>query len=295
MNTLPPDSVPNSIDVTAATFEAEVLAVSHQRPVLVDFWAPWCAPCRSLKPILEKLAAGSQGKFRLAKINTDENQAIAQRYGIRGIPNVKAFVNGQVVDEFTGALPESGVRAFLERLMPGPAEVLRRAAGKSVSAGDFELAEKLLREAVQLDARLWPAYSELAELLVARQAFAEADALVQTIPEGDRNERYTELVARIETWRRSSDLPDYATLIAALEANPGDVTVRLHLAERLIAGMQFEPALEELVNVVRESRGATHKEPRETARKAMLRVFQIATDETELIARYRRELAAALN
>src|SRR5215218_2804378 len=113
------------IDVDKTNFEALVIEGSKQVPVLVDFWAPWCAPCRALGPILEKLAAEYDGRFVLAKINSDENPALAARYGVRGIPNVKAFVAGEVIDEFSGALPESAVRQFIDNIIPSPADELR--------------------------------------------------------------------------------------------------------------------------------------------------------------------------
>ena len=112
-----------AIDVGASNFDEIVIRGSRDRPVLVDFWAPWCGPCRMLAPILDKLAAEMGGRFTLAKLNTDDEQELAARYGIRGIPNVKAFVDGRVADEFTGVQPEAGVRAFLERVMPSRGSV----------------------------------------------------------------------------------------------------------------------------------------------------------------------------
>src|SRR5512135_2116050 len=128
----------NSIDVSQADFEQKVVAASYQHPVVVDFWAPWCAPCKVLKPILEKLAEEYGGKFLLAKVNSDENPEIAARFAVRGIPAVKALVDGQVVNEFTGALPESAVREWLDKIIPSPAEELRREAQRQSHEGDLD-------------------------------------------------------------------------------------------------------------------------------------------------------------
>jgi len=123
------------IDVDKTNFDAVVIEGSKEAPVLVDFWAPWCAPCRALGPVLEKLAEEYAGRFTLAKINSDENPELSARYGVRGIPNVKAFVGGEVVDEFSGALPESGVRRFLSGLVPSAVDELRDEADDMPSSG----------------------------------------------------------------------------------------------------------------------------------------------------------------
>ena len=125
-----------SQDVSQADFEEQVVEASFKQPVVIDFWAPWCAPCKVLKPILEKLADEYGGKFRLAKVNSDENPEISARYAVRGIPSVKAMVDGKVVNEFTGALPESAVRDWLDKIIPSPAEEMRREAQQLAATGD---------------------------------------------------------------------------------------------------------------------------------------------------------------
>lgn len=277
------------VALSEADFDRQVQ--NSDIPVVVDFWAPWCGPCRILKPILEKLVAEYGGAFRLAKLNTDENPEIAGRFDIRGIPNVKAFRDGRVVREFAGALPESQVRQFLDLVVPSRGEVLRREARALLAHGDFEEAESRLKEALSLEPELWAAQLDLAELLIARQDFAAAEALLEAIPAHRREGSYELFASKIATWKRARHLPDLSEIAAKLEREPDNPEIRTALAERLISEMQYEPALEELLRVVRATRGNR----RDEARKAMLRVFTLAADQAEIVARYRRLLAAELN
>jgi putative thioredoxin len=248
-----------------------------------------------LKPILEKLAEAYEGRFILAKLNTDELPELAQQFGIRGIPNVKAVVDGKLAGEFTGAIPESKVRAFLDQLLPGEAEKLRLAAQNAVRDGDFEKAESLLQDALAKQADLHAGRLDLADLLVARQAFSEAELLLADLPEAEREsdaaQRVQALEAKIAVWKNGQSLPSTSELLEALERTPGDFSLRLKLAERLMADGDFEATLDVLIDVVETDRG----EHREQARKAMIQVFGLAEGEGDLVGRYRRRLAAALN
>ncbi|WP_017233504.1 thioredoxin, partial [Pandoraea sp. B-6] len=145
------------IDTHLASFDADVLAVSHQVPVLADFWAPWCGPCNVLGPLLEKLEAEAQGRIRLVKINADENAQLCAEYGVRSLPTVVAFVDGEPVDQFVGALPEGQLRAFIDRIVPNPAEMARRVAREALTAGKPEVARDALQAALALD----PAHDEV--------------------------------------------------------------------------------------------------------------------------------------
>jgi putative thioredoxin len=280
----------HSFDSTTGTFEQDVLERSKTVPVLVDFWAPWCAPCRVLKPILEKLVVEFEGRFALAKVNTDENPEIATRYGVRGIPNVKAFVDGELVDEFTGALPESGVRGFLEGLVPSESEKLRRAAAAALAQGDTPNAEAALREAIALDPANLDARVDFAALLLARDDFAGAEAQLAEVPDDMRDERATAIAAKVALWKRGQSLPDLATLAAQVDARPEDLDARLGYADRLAADGRFRAALDQLIEVVRRDRG----ERRERARKSVLALFGLAADQPDLVGEYRRKLAGAL-
>ncbi len=279
-----------SFDTATDSFERDVLKASEQVLVLVDFWAPWCAPCRSLKPILEKLAGEYRGRFLLAKVNSDEQPQLSARFGVRGIPNVKAFVGGKLADEFTGALPESGVRAFIDRLIPTPGEKLRRAARELLAQGDFDEAERHLRSALELEPANHGARLDLVELLLAKNSHAEADALFAPIPERERDERADKLFSVLALWKKSRQLPAVEELKARLAANPDDLPSRLALGERLIAERHFETALAALLEVVRKDHGAL----RTGARKLMVEVFNLAADQSELVAEYRKLLAGAL-
>jgi putative thioredoxin len=280
-----------SIDTTADTFERDVIEASRSHPVVVDFWAPWCGPCRVLKPILEKLAKEYAGKFVLVKLNTDEHPEPAARYGVRGIPNVKAFVDGKVANEFVGALPESGVRAFLDSLVPSEAEKLRRDAIHAIAEGEFEEAEAKLREAISLEPANVPAQVELAELLAARGDMAGAEAALAVVPEYESDERLDALRARVAGWRTVQGLPSADALRDRIAGNPGDLEARLALGERFAGEARFESAMKELLEVVRRDRG----ELREKARQALLRVFSLASGDPDLVREYRRQLASALN
>ena len=279
-----------SFDTATETFENDVLKVSERVPVLVDFWAPWCAPCRALKPILEKLAAEYQGKFVLAKVNSDAQPQLSARFGVRGIPNVKAFVDGKLADEFTGALPESGVRAFVERLVPTPGEKLRRTAQLLLSQGDFDEAERHLRSALALEPENRPVRLDLVELLLAKNGQAEAEALMAPIPERERDERADRILSALALWKKSQELPALAELEATLAANPDDLPARLALGERLIAEQRFEPAFAALLEVVRRDRGAL----RSSAHKRMVVAFELAWEQPDLVSTYRKLLGSAL-
>jgi len=281
----------NSYETTTETFERDVVDASRRMPVLVDFWAPWCGPCRALTPILEKLAEEYQGRIALAKINTDENPEIAAQFGVRGIPNVKAFVDGRLVDEFVGALPESGVRQFIARILPSPGDRLRGEAREAVARGDFDAAEARLRAALELEPRSTETGIDLAELLVARQAFDAAEPFVEAVPEELRDERTQQLAARIAFWKKGKELPDLAALRARVAADPSALEARRDLADRLVIEQDYQGALDELLEVVRRGEGAQ----REAAREAMVKIFTLAADAADMVADYRRQLARALN
>ncbi len=279
----------HSIDVGSANFRDIVLEGSKKNPVIIDFWAPWCGPCRVLKPILEKLAAEYAGKFTLAKINSDENQEIAAEFGVRGIPAVKAVVDGHLVDEFTGALPESQVRAFIERVIPTPSEVARKHARALIESGQPTEALALLDQALELDTRNEAARVDKLQTLVALDRIAEATALLDTLnPRTLEEPSVAALKAQIGF--SASGGEDAVTLAARIEKTPGDLAARLELARHQVRAQAFEPALEQLLEIIRRDR----KFGDDAGRRTMLEIFHLLGANSELVAKYRRMLASAL-
>jgi putative thioredoxin len=283
-----------AFDVTTADFEQKVLAASHQAPVLVDFWAEWCGPCRVLKPMLEKLATEYGGRFLLAKVNSDENQELSARYSVRGIPNVKAFHNGQLVDEFTGALPEAQVRAFLDRLIPSAAEPLRLAAQQARLEKDFDTARALLADAAEIDAKSEVIRLDLAELEIdAGNADAARAALGHFEFHAEDKPRLQALQARLNLMAAGGGA-DPAELERRLAAHPDDLAARLQLADALALAQDYRAALDHLLAMIRQDR----KWNDEAARRRMLDLFQLmAADATlnALVRDYRIQLARTLN
>jgi putative thioredoxin len=253
---------------------------------VVDFWAPWCGPCKSLKPILEKLAAEYGGKFLLAKINSDDNHELAARYGVRGIPSVKAFVDGEPVDEFSGALPEGEVRAFLDRLVPGPADELRVQAVELRTAGDMPAALQKLADASRVDPNHLGVRLDAAEIMLDLGEADEARRLIGSVSD-EADPRVPQLKARLQFMGAAGE--DVAALTAQVAANENDLAARFKLANLLVAAGQYEAGMDQLLEIVRRDRGFED----DIGRKTLLSVFDLLGG-GELVSRYRRRLSSLL-
>jgi putative thioredoxin len=281
-----------STDIAAKDFADLVIEGSRRVPVIVDFWAPWCAPCRALGPVLEKLAAEYQGRFTLVKVNSDENQELAAQWGVRGIPNVKAFVGGRLVDEFSGALPEPAVRAFLERMIPSPAEELRvQAAEIYRESNDGEKALALLARAMEIDPKHEPAITDSAAVMADLGRHEEARQLLDKLsPMAQMDEHVTALRARLAFAESAAQAPDEHTLKQRIEHSPQDLDARLQLANLCASKQDYAQALEQLLEIVRRDRSFGD----DIGRKTMLQVFGVLGNEDELVSEYRRRLASAM-
>ncbi|GLC97026.1 co-chaperone YbbN [Cupriavidus sp. TA19] len=279
-------------DVTLQNFETEVIDASRQAPVLVDFWAPWCGPCRTLGPMLERLEAEAEGRWKLVKVNVDENQELAAHFGVRSIPHVVAIADGQAVDQFTGVLPESGLREFLDRLAPGQARSPLDEAQELAAAGNRDGAETLFAEAIaqepDSDAPRLAYIGFLLDGSAVDRAKAEFAALSAR---AEHEDGYGALRTRIEAMESAAGLPDEATLTGRIDADPRDLAARLDLARLMIARQQYEPALEQLLEIVRTDRGFED----DIGRKTMLSVFEMLADRPDVVSRWRRQLSTSLN
>jgi len=286
-----------AITVTHANFDEAVLRASAKRPVLVDFWAPWCAPCRALAPILDRLAAEFAGRFTLAKVNTEDEPELAARFGVRGIPDCKLFVDGRVADQFTGALPEGALREFLAGALPSAAASLVAAAKALLASADATGALARLDEAQALDPDDEDALLTRVEALLALDRAADAMAIIArletpTRPSGRRvrdERRLAGLKARATLAADAG--ADLAALAQKAAGTPVDCAAKLAYARALAAAGDYERALDELLVIVRTDRAFGD----DIGRRTMLTVFEALPGDGDLVRRYRRELAAAIN
>lgn len=283
---------PHIADITEQTFEAAVLARSRQTPVLVDFWAAWCGPCKMLMPLLAKLADEYHGKFYLAKVNTDVEQALATRYGVKSLPTVKLFKNGQVVDEFLGVQPEKTIRALLDRHIPRESDALVHTALLALQSGNTGEALTILQKAMNADPANDRVKLEFAQLLMQLGRPDDAEQTLHGLSAETKDSAdVAALRAQLEFARiaQTARAPD--ELLKAISANPKDSAARYELAAQLVLHQQFAPALDQLLEIVRTDR----KFRDDAARKAMISVFNLLGGSGEIVNQYRRKLSMALN
>ena len=286
------NSSPYMFDVTQADFAARVIEASRERPVVVDFWAAWCGPCQVLMPVLAKLAQAYAGKFLLAKVDTDNEQALAGRYGIRGLPTVKLFKNGAAVDQFSGARSEGQVRAWLEPHLPRAADAIVTQAIAAERVGDIAGATKLLQQAIQEDPANDAPKLELARIALAQEKLADAEAVLKQLSLRASNEpTAATLKAQCELLRIVADAPSLAALEQALAQNDNDAQARYRLGARLFLAGRHEEALAQWLELVRRDRQFGD----DAGRRALLMAFSLLGAQSDLVKRYRAHLSMALH
>ena len=284
------------IEVTAQNFEREVLARSMEVPVLVDFWAPWCGPCKTLGPILEKLAKELEGRFVLAKVDTEKETELAAAFQIQSIPTVLLLVGGRPADGFMGALPEAQVRAFLEphlgeapppEAAASPLEQARALEAEGNRNGAVVHLLEFLRGAPAGEGQ-GPVRVELARMLLEESRATEVPAVVAELSEADwATEAGQALRARLDFADRSGDVDE---LRAKAAASPGDLDARLALGRALVAANLYEEGLEELLSVAKQDLKYDDGAPR----KALLEVFELLGYEDPLTLEFQKRLSHLL-
>ncbi|MET0406947.1 MAG: thioredoxin, partial [Hyphomicrobium sp.] len=272
-------------DATTATFKADVIEISKSVPVIVDFWAPWCGPCKQLTPLIEKIVRGYRGKVRLVKVNVDENQAISAQLRIQSLPTIYAFRDGQPVDGFVGAQPESAIKAFIDRLVADDAELgiteLLKAGEELLDQDDLQGAAEVFASVLQEDRTNAEALAGLASCYMKSGDVARAKQTLALVPPDKRELTVVKgIEAAIELAEKGADSGKLAELTKRVSDNPEDFQARLDLAVGLGATGDRQDALELLLDLVRMDR----KWNDEAARKQLLQFFDAWGPKDPLVA-----------
>jgi putative thioredoxin len=290
-------AVPDGLikETTTQGFVKDVIEESKRQPVLIDFWAPWCGPCKQLTPILEKVVKGAKGKVKLVKMNIDDHPAIPGQMGIQSIPAVIAFVNGQPADGFMGALPEGQVTAFIERLtkgaVSGDTKDLLAAADAALAEGNTQAAAQAYAEILAEDATNAAALAGLARGYLAAKQIAKAKETLAKVPEAKRNDPAVAAArAALEIAEQASSVGPVGELEKKVAANPLDHQARFDLAVALNAAGKRQEAVDQLIEIVRRDR----KWNDDGARKQLVQFFEAWGPTDEATAAGRRRLSSIL-
>jgi putative thioredoxin len=276
------------IEANQASFRHEAVEASHVRLVLADFWAPWCAPCRVLGPLLERLERDAAGQFVLVKVNAEENPALAEAYGVRALPCVVAFRQGEAVDRFVGLLPATAIRNFIDRLAPRPGEALLARARQHAASGDLEAALRALDAALAEAPARADLRAERVRTLIRLGRDDEAGEAFAPLAGGAGNDLgLAALRLLLEARRNACGWPSEAPLRQAVDADAADDAARWRLAQWLMADERWPDAMETLVALAESDRTSG----RDAGRRGLLAAFELC-DDPALVATYRRRLAA---
>ena len=283
---------PYIANATDETFSSLVLEKSHETPVMVDFWADWCQPCKSLMPVLMKLAEEYQGAFNLVKVNTDEYSQLATEYGIRSLPTVKIFKNGEMIDEFMGVQTEPVIREMIEKRRVREGAEKRKQALELFQSGDEAGAEVILSEVVAEDPEYYEAVLELINIQLGVGKSDEAEDLLQSLPADIHEHEQTKaLVAKVKIIKMRDQAGDVDTLKQQLEANPEDFETMLLLANSEIANENYEQGMALFFNIMKKDDSYQDH----AGRKGLLSAFELLEVGNPLIKKYRSKMFSLMH
>ena len=285
------EQVSPPVTITAGNFMTDVVEASAQMPTLVDFWAPWCGPCRQLMPILDRLAGEYGGRFKLAKVNTDEQQELASQVGIRSLPTVVLFKDGTAVDHFMGVVPETQIRAMLDKHLPATNAGPQSRIQALKAAGDFAAAQVAVGQALVADAENVALLAERAELHALEGNLDDARRELQDLQAKEPNHSAVRRLAALLTF---SDViaahPDVRALKERVAANTADLDLRHALAVHRLLGGDVEPALDAWLEIMRQDR--SYKDG--LARRSLVQAFELIGEADPIVTRTRRAMAKLL-
>lgn len=278
------------VDITLENAQQLLIDESFTRPVLVDFWADWCGPCKSLMPILEKLANEYQGTFLLAKVNADEQNMIASQFGVRSLPTVMLIKDGQPLDGFTGAQTENFVRQMLEKHLPKAWEKTLQKAEDYLATGDFAAALPLLRQAAEESGQQSEIVITLAQTLLELNRVEEAEGLLAGIRMADQDAHFQQVLAQLQLKKQAAKTPEVAALEAALEKDPANLDLMYQLAVQLNQEGYYRKALELLLQILQKNRQFSDG----AARKTMTDILAALGKGDPLAVEFQRKLFTLL-
>ncbi|MBF0182961.1 MAG: tetratricopeptide repeat protein [Magnetococcales bacterium] len=278
------------IEVDYDSFDRDVLERSSDVPVLVDFWAPWCAPCRALGPILEKLQKEMVDRFVLAKIDSDKNPELAREYQIRTIPAVKLFVDGEVEDEFTGALPEQAIRQFLDKAIPSPLDRLAQQASISADQGAWDKAGELFSQVLEQNPHHVLGLLGMIRVLLNSQRSEEAGKYFARLPIKTAESQEGKLLRARIAFSGGQNKDSLEDLQEKVAVAPGNPAARLALGHALVRQERYAEGMDHFLEALRREKNTQDS----TARKALLQVFDLLGQSHPLVAEYRPKLSSLL-
>ncbi len=287
-----PINNPYVIEIDEQNFVSGVAENSHRVPVFLDFYADWCAPCKTLMPILTKLAEEYQGKFILAKVNSDEQKELAAQFSIKSLPTVKIVRNGKSIDEFQGAKSEKDLRQLIEKVIDHEWDLLHEQAIEQIHLGELSNAIDILQKANKLQPNHLQIRIDLASVLFQTNNITEANSVIETFTREDKqSEDVKSLLTRVTYQQIVDKAPSLAELETKIKDNPEDLESRNQLIATLVLSGQYEPALQELLTLMKLEMNTSQS----NGKQGLLNVFNLLGNSGELVKRYRAKMSSLLN